>query len=250
MEFVDKNRGKQKKNAEVASQWSWKLLIPLCMQLEIYPTVAVQWLRSCFPAGLGTVHPGAFHSVSVAVTTGGFMKTGTETKNLKGWCSSFVLWLCRLSEEQIHRIQNFWIIYFDLSTFIYLFFCKHTNALPLMENITNWWNARSRSKSHLILGASKHEPYYEDIDAIEFVTPLSDRGSDSSLSDVTCNDFWNTSLRFISKFLSYCYACKIVSTWTYLTLVINLWSNKGEAGWKCHIQHSLFPSAAKNLLAV
>lgn len=133
--------------------------------------------------------------------------------------------------------------------YLHLFICKHTNTLPFMENITNWWNTRSRSKSHLILVASKHEPYYEDIDAIEFVTPLSGRGSDSSLSDVTCNDFWNTSIRFISKFLSYSYACKIVSTWTYLTLVINLWSSKGEAGWKCHVQHPLLSSAAKNLLA-
>lgn len=72
------------------------------MQLEIYPTVAVQWLHSCFTARRGTAHPGAFHSILMAVTAGGFVKTGTETKNLKGWCSSFVLWLCRLSEELIH----------------------------------------------------------------------------------------------------------------------------------------------------
>jgi len=134
--------------------------------------------------------------------------------------------------------------------YLFLLICKHTNTLPLLENIKHWWNARSRSKSHLIPVASKHEPYYEDTDATEFVTPLSGRGSDSSLSDVTCNDFWNTSIRFISKFLFYCYACETVSTWTYMTLVINLWSNTGEAGWKCHIQHSLLPSAAKNLLAV
>jgi len=49
------------------------------MQLEIYPRVAVQRLRSRFTAGLGTAHPGALHSILTALTTGGFRKTGTET---------------------------------------------------------------------------------------------------------------------------------------------------------------------------
>lgn len=73
-----------------------------CMQLEIYPIFAVQWLCSCFTVGLGMAHPGAFLSILVEVTTEGFLKTGTETKALKGSCTSFILWLCRVCEELIH----------------------------------------------------------------------------------------------------------------------------------------------------
>lgn len=83
--------------------------------------VAVQSLPSCFTAGLGTAHPGAFHSILMAVTRGGFTKTGPEPQNLKGWCHSFVLWLCKLSEGLTRSNQNFWTTSFDLSTYIYLF---------------------------------------------------------------------------------------------------------------------------------
>lgn len=38
-------------------------LFPPCMQLEIYPVVAAQWLLSCPTAGLGPAHPAAFQGV-------------------------------------------------------------------------------------------------------------------------------------------------------------------------------------------
>lgn len=179
--------------------------------------------------------------LTAAVTAGGFTKRQTETKNLKGWCSSFVLWLCRLSKKLFLWIQSFWPFCFHFSTCIGLFTSTEIHY-PSWRTPSPWWNARSRSKPHLVLVASK--PCYEDRDATEFVTPLSGRGSDSSLSDVTRNDFWNTSIRFISKFLSCCYVCEIISTWTYLTLVIN-----HKAGRRCHTQHSLLASAAKHLAA-
>lgn len=93
--------------------------------------------------------------------------------------------LQELSEELTQWIHSFWT-------------CLKTH----LEIITNWWDVRSRLKLHVIFAASKHEPYY-------------DGGSNFSWSNVTCNNFWNTNVRFIYKVLSYCYSCKIVSMWTH-----------------------------------
>lgn len=75
--------------------------------------------------------------------------------------------LQELSEELTQWIHSFWT-------------CLKTH----LEIITNWWDVRSRLKLHVIFAASKHEPYY-------------DGGSNSSWSNVTCNNFWNTNIRFI-----------------------------------------------------
>lgn len=121
--------------------------------------------------------------------------------------------------------------------------------LLLMGNITTQWSTRSPSKSHLMLVGSTMSLAV----GIEMQLNLSllwGRGSHSSSSDVTWNEFWNASTRFLSKFLSYCYACKNCFHLNMLDISHKSMVKQGEEGWKCHIQHSLLPSAAKNLLSV